>query len=102
MILKYRHTDGSGKVYSGSSESELAQKLFCAVVFGELERPMERDERINSIDGSIEKIPQTQEQVDAEAKRKQILNLLTALDAGTASTLNAQRALAHLIRKVMG
>lgn len=86
--LKYLHKDGAAKIYSGFSQEELEGQPFCDRIFGPLERPLERDERINSVDGSIEKIPPTQEALDrADAKTK--FEALTAaqIDAAGAAEL---------------
>ena len=82
MNLKYKHTDGLGKIYSGFSQAELAAQSFCVQVFGELERPLTRDEQINATTGAIEPIPLTaeqQEELDERTAAKNILDNLKDL-----------------------
>jgi len=98
--IKYLHTDGNGKVYFGLTAEELVAQPFCVKIFGTLERPIAFNERINATTGAIETIPLTQDQIDTEAEKQSILGLLTSLDAGTATTSDAQAAIAYLIRKM--
>ena len=70
MIFKYRAKDGRGKLWNGDLAG-LQSRDFVDHIFGPLERPLARDERINSTDGSIEKIPPTAEQIAETSEQDQ-------------------------------
>jgi hypothetical protein len=80
-MIKYVDAAGVGRVWNGPL-AELQRRDFFSRSFGPLERPLERDERINSTDGSIEKIPLTVEQqteIDEKTQAKTTLDALKGL-----------------------
>jgi len=67
---RYKHIDGKGKVVVGGTREQIETKSFCASVFGELDRTLEKTEFINSSTGMIESLPQSQHEKDnIELKR---------------------------------